>query len=1321
MKLEIYNQNRELKLTANTAESSTWNVELMAENALSVSFTQPSFVALEVGDYVMLDGIKFSINKEYKPKQVSTLEYNYNVKFYGPEHDAERVLFLNLTDGQYVSEFILDGSPIQHLQRWVENMNRIYGKTVWSIGDVVVSAYKTIDYNNINCWDALAMMAETFETEWWADGFVINLCRCERGVRVPLGYMEGMTSLNQAENSSTVKFFTRLIPLGSTRNIDRQRYGYPRLQLPNREVYVERNMHYGLFEAVESAAFADIYPRYRGTVSSVRQEEKVGEDEKHFTVYYFKDNGMDFDPSQYGIDGQVKHITFQTGDLAGRDFEANYYAEAGEWEILNTYPSDQYQVPGGNLIPRPGDEYIPWNFSLPTEYIRRAEKEFKAAVDDYLAKYSNDIAKYGGDTDAIYIEKHSVPLQLGQSVRLLSPKYFGAEGGRDSRMTKVVRKLDNLCSASIECTNQVGKGWKKSVDSSLDQLKYVVAQQQEESALDIMKSWDSREFTDYRVLSALRTLNEIALRALSRLNNDEAAGLITFLKGVMIGNKGRGITVGINGSVTAVMDEIKKILSIVSPSFVSGDLGSGFILKEDAETGDSYLEIDHLLVRKLAYFVEIVIKRLSYVGGEIILTPASMKCIRVEDQGASYRCFFEQSDDEKTIKQEFQVGDQARAQTFNIKEGTSHGASNNYYWRLVVGVGDDYIDLSKDDCDAKSSIPIAGDHIVQLGNRTDATRQNAIILSTVGDDAPSIKQYKGINSYSMKGKEVTIISQALNMFQGNFISSSTGKSVDDMISNLQADMDLVREQTDREYTLWFFDYAPTLENLPASDWVTDELKIMHEQDMFYNRITGLAYRFEQVGNIWVWSSITDQFTLAALEKAAKAQDTADGKRRVFVEQPRDEQVYDVGDLWVNATYGLIYKNDQLVCKTAKAAGEVFDIEHWRPASNITTAYIENLGDQIILGVTNDTDKKIEALKELAQEGIKTATDIAGDAVRRIGDLSVDLSTLSGRMNTADDTIVEHTTAIQATQESIALLAQGKEKDEEGNITNISTSGLVTTAYFNSLFSERVEFDENGQIVNVKSSGIVTTADFSQMFSERADDTKEGYVKRSYMATFITELPDGSFQSNAIVDADLIRFNGNIVANDTFMVDKEGNLTLNNITANNGVFKGEVIADNGTIGGFNITADSIGSETAGNSLRLKAKGIEFEEEKKYIGIGDTLPGIFGASDKVAAVFKTKIDEFDYQDVGAATVNISSLGGLGSCALSIKTDSNHGIAINYEGMINTNGRKRFGSEYGDYGITRGLCFQHVWDDSIGRFRLGDLFFVDGILTRIQWRSK
>ena len=208
---------------------------------------------------------------------------------------------------------------------------------------------------------------------------------------------------------------------------------------------------------------------------------------------------------------------------------------------------------------------------------------------------------------------------------------------------------------------------------------------------------------------------------------------------------------------------------IQSMNFSSGALGEGFVIKVDSTTGKSYIEVDELFVRIKAMFSELEIKKLSYAGGNYMFTAAGMKCGTVEEHEDFWRCYLLVDDGETAIENPFKEGDQIRFQDFNIKPGIYENVSNRYYWRLCVGIGEDYIDLSKTDCDAGSDIPQEGDSLVQLGNRTDKKRQNAITLSVYGDDAPSIHQYAGIDSYSMAGKEVTVISPQGNKFMGDFI------------------------------------------------------------------------------------------------------------------------------------------------------------------------------------------------------------------------------------------------------------------------------------------------------------------------------------------------------------------------------------------------------------------------------------------------------------------------------------------------------------------------------------------------------------------------
>lgn len=190
----------------------------------------------------------------------------------------------------------------------------------------------------------------------------------------------------------------------------------------------------------------------------------------------------------------------------------------------------------------------------------------------------------------------------------------------------------------------------------------------------------------------------------------------------------------------------KFLKGIEIGNFISGLLGTGGSITID-DDGNSHAEFDYLTIRKVALFIELIIQEAKAVGGMLVVSPSGMTVSKVEETSTSYRCYFERTDGDRTLKNQFTVGTQARRQTFNL-------TGQAYYWRLVTAVGEDYVDLSKTDCDTGSTIPQAGDELVGLGHRTDKTRQAAIIISAFGDDSPSIKYYQGIDSFSLVDKEV---------------------------------------------------------------------------------------------------------------------------------------------------------------------------------------------------------------------------------------------------------------------------------------------------------------------------------------------------------------------------------------------------------------------------------------------------------------------------------------------------------------------------------------------------------------------------------------
>ena len=507
MELAIYNRQGTLKRKVSPDPSSRWTEEVGTEFVVTVNFTTWEFFVLSVGDYVEISGKRFSIKKEYRPKKTDTQKYTYNISFYGREHDMQDLLFCRLNQGEddLESVFAYDGTPMEMLEKLVANMNRNTDGVTWRAGQAVTGDRKTINFNGLFCWDAAGEIAGAWETEWWLDGEYLNIGKCEHGERVTLGYMKGLkTGLTQNENSNSIKWFTRLIPVGSTQNIDPSKYGYTHLQLPSRDKYIDLNTQLGLKEHREEAAFQNIFPHRLGTVSSVRSEEQTNKDGEEYTVYYIKDKDLPFNPDEYMIGDEVIHITFESGDLSGREFECNWHNGTQEFEIINTYPDENTQIPGGNIIPQAGDTYILTNIRMPDEYYPIAEEQYRQAVDSFLTEYSKDISIYSGDTDYIHVDKNSVPLSLGQRVRLEDAQYFEA-GYLDTRITRIERKLGNLSEASIDCSSAVSTSWKSSVDSTLNNLEYTLAQEMADN-VRLLKTGDMESPSDYTAFSSLRAI-----------------------------------------------------------------------------------------------------------------------------------------------------------------------------------------------------------------------------------------------------------------------------------------------------------------------------------------------------------------------------------------------------------------------------------------------------------------------------------------------------------------------------------------------------------------------------------------------------------------------------------------------------------------------------------------------------------------------------------------------------------------------------------------------------------------------------------------------
>ena len=751
MILTLFDSSGNIKATIAPNDNSTQDKEIQDDNLLKLSFTLYEFIAIDVNDYVDYEGERYWATERYMPSEKSSMEWEYNFSLRGVESLITRFLVLNNTDGDSEPIFSLTARSIDHMRLIVKNINEgMKALRTFKVGIVAGTDNVTIDYTGKYCSDALKELAEAVHTEWWFDGETLNLCRCEHGEEIALGYDKGLTSLDR-DMADGAKFYTRLFPIGSLRNIDVAKYGHSRLMLPDGRKYVDVNVEkYGIIHHYEKEAFAGIYPRRVGVVSSVRQKEVKDKDGKSFTIYYFKDKDLPFNPNDYEIGGLVKRVSFQEGsELAGLGtdtdhyFEVNFDSRTKEFEIITIWPyNDGTQLPGGTLIPKIGDKYILWNLRMPDEYYGLAETELRKAVDKYNEQHALDVSRYKAPTDHVWIEDNHVELFIGRRVRLESAEYFPKTGFRKSRITRISRQVNLPSQVDIEISDALSTGAMAKVDDSIREVRnYTGALVGALNVPDLIQSGDTTKPADSNIYSARRSHKEF----ISKKEKDFAEKLITFLEGIGL-KDGRGITA----------EGVATLLELLSDDFNEAEQ-RGFALKRRAD-GKYRLALTDLQVWGKATFNELEKLKISYVGGNMVFSACGSRIKRVVDNGTTWRCYFHQDDGTTATTNLWEVDDQVRCQTFNIKAGVYAGVANRSYWRRVMDVGEDYIDLSKADCEQGSDAPMVDDTLVQFGNRTKPERQNIIIIYTTGNNAPSYVMYAGVNSYTLEGKATTTLS-----------------------------------------------------------------------------------------------------------------------------------------------------------------------------------------------------------------------------------------------------------------------------------------------------------------------------------------------------------------------------------------------------------------------------------------------------------------------------------------------------------------------------------------------------------------------------------
>lgn len=1127
MELKIYNRKGVLKLTVSPSENSTRQKRLMGDHVLGLSFTAFECVPLEVYDYVDFEGVRFWITEEYAPKQTSTVEWEYDCKFYGIESLMRQALVLKLVDGENDPIFSLTAPAREHMALIVANINRQMGTTDWKVGEVLSTENLTLDYEGTYCDEALSMLADAAKTEFWTDGMTVNLCRCEYGDEAVLGYDNGLVSLER-ESADNIKFFTRLFPIGSTRNIDPEEYGYSRLQLPGRRSYVEQNTQQGIVEHYERDAFSGIYPRRIGTLSSVRSEQHTGDDGEPFTIYYVKDTSLTFDPNSYEIGGLVKQMTFQSGELNGRDFEVNYDTKKQEFEIITQWPyDDDTQLPGGLLIPKVGDEYILWNIRMPKEYYTLAEQEFAEAVDEYLREHDQDRYVYKGRTDYVEVARRRLTLDVGRRVRLESDEYFPGTGYRTSRITSISQSVQYPSEMDIEVSDVLGKGVFEKIDEELGEVRHY-AKTASAGLPDIVRSWENTPASDFNLFSAKRSRKEF----LNKRENDTAQGLITFEQGLRIGGFKSGIAGGefdAAGNAELLSVVVRSLLR--SPSFVDGLLGSGWQLEMDAD-GISHLAVDRLTVRQTMRVLELLVEKVRSVGGELVVSAADGKVsgVDMDAAGQHYLLTFE-------MGCPFVAGDLVRCKV----EG---GAASKSYWVEIASKEGGVAKVAASEFG--DALPAVGDECVLMGSTSDPQRQGLILISATDDGQPRIDVMSGVSGKTLAG--------CLRARMGN--------------------LDGIADS-------WF----------PADD-----------QPHGYGLYADNAY-------------LRGRFLLTTGEDVLTKFEVMEGTIRSSVESMRND--FTTGQSFLNNPNfgnGMRYWDSDNDIAFFTLGGKWLWVNGAPYSNKGSYAGVEYVDGRTVMCINNNyilqknADFKTRPAYEPGLDGLLKAKPVFLTFFYKCTEPGMLDIVFEG----CDQTGFQNFQEFHITQDIAA--GEGYRTFEGSGLWNgtgdfrLSFSGkmylymlmlsldhIEDFVYSHKTLFEQTDllvkiatesFDKDGNLVNT--TGLVSREDVAGMYAIAGDGTLQSFVGASAEGVFIK--------------AGSIKLEGLVTANGNFRILEDGS-----IEAANGVFKGEIEATSGTIGGFEIGRNRIGavaSQTgSGGSLAIYENFFRVGGDSGYAMLGD----------------------------------------------------------------------------------------------------------------------
>ena len=543
--MRIYDKTGEVLLDIPVDDDSYRYRAIAQAKKVELRYSLADHVELPTGAYIEYQGERYTLWYPSDFKKEGTRVFDYTVTFGGNEEILKKYKYKLLADKPYKLKFVMTATPGMFVELLVDNLN-LYDSG-WTVGTVIEAPEKLLSFNHEKCWAVLGRLAEEFDTEFEIVGKTINLRKVEYYKDAPLklsygkgnGFLPGVGRANQGDNLPVEILYVQ----GGERNIDYSAYGSQTLLLPKSQELSYQGRRYktdkdGMYVTradkplssynEDSYDASDIYPSRVGTVSETDTEPGEDTDGNEVTFYNFYDSSI---PDNLNLEdcliaGQTMTVIFQTGRLAGREFDVKYVHDGRKFEIVSS-EQDGMTLPNASLYPEVGDKYAVFNISLPAAYVcDNATKTgaswdmFREAV-RYLYEREERQFTFSGELDGIWAKKNwlaiGAKLVPGGYVDFSDPQF--QPDGILIRITGVRDYINRPHSPELELSNTPVGGFLSDELGKLESEEVTNETRHKQAVSFTLRRWRDavemqgmleRAFKDYgkgQAMSWLRTMS----------------------------------------------------------------------------------------------------------------------------------------------------------------------------------------------------------------------------------------------------------------------------------------------------------------------------------------------------------------------------------------------------------------------------------------------------------------------------------------------------------------------------------------------------------------------------------------------------------------------------------------------------------------------------------------------------------------------------------------------------------------------------------------------------------------------------------------------